>query len=189
MTTVTGTIKLPSGAAYRGNVKFVPITTPNVNGSQVVLTRSASLRTDEEGAFTTSLSPGSYEVRFDTTVLDTIRFLVPDSEGTYDLALLVAESNPQLVVDMDWNFRIIRGVWCLWNGTLAGYQGIYLEGEVGAERTVFGEVMTDIAGPILESNFRVKSGKVQLWNGTLARWQSLDLVGNPPQMVYGTPEL
>ena len=98
MTTLTGTIKVPSGTAYVGYITFVPVTAPGTLSTTTFVSSNVKVKCTVDGIFSVSLAPLTYDAVFETTELDKLRFVLPDSVSTQDIATLAAAYNPGIVI-------------------------------------------------------------------------------------------
>ena len=87
MATITGTVQRPDSRPFRGNIAFVPQTTPYVQ-IQLVVTETILCDVSDNGTFSQVLREGVYRVKPDGTA--PFNIVVPAGSGTYDIGAILS---------------------------------------------------------------------------------------------------
>lgn len=87
MATITGTITTPLGSAALVQILFTPQSTPQVVGSNTMVTQSFLVTADANGVFSQAgIGPGSYLV---TVLGDQFTIAVPNDSNSYNITSLI----------------------------------------------------------------------------------------------------
>jgi len=88
--TITGNIRNTSGNAYATNALFIPLSTPQADGTTVIASTQTNVIAAVDGSFSVLLKQGNYKVNIGNLPSDTFLISVPNDSATYNITTLIS---------------------------------------------------------------------------------------------------
>jgi hypothetical protein len=90
--TITGTIVNTVGTPLATNITFTPLSTPQVNGTNLISSTINSVTSSANGGFTNVLNAGDYKVTIGGAARDSFIITVPTNSGTFQMNTLITSA-------------------------------------------------------------------------------------------------
>ncbi|EEF62094.1 carboxypeptidase regulatory-like domain-containing protein [Pedosphaera parvula] len=90
--TITGTIVNTAGLPLATNITFTPLSTPQVNGTNLVSSTINTITSSPNGGFTNILNAGDYKVTIGAAARDSFVITVPTNSGTFQMSTLITSA-------------------------------------------------------------------------------------------------
>src|SRR5258706_3372958 len=88
--TINGNIRNTSGNPYATNALFVPLSTPQADGGNIIASTPTNVIAAADGSFSVALKQGNYKVNIGNVPKDTFVISVPNDSSSYSLTALIA---------------------------------------------------------------------------------------------------
>jgi hypothetical protein len=88
--TINGNIRNTSGNPYATNALFTPLSTPQADGTTIIVTTPTNVIAATDGSFSVTLKQGNYKVTIGNVPRDSFIISVPNDAATYSLTTLIS---------------------------------------------------------------------------------------------------